>query len=64
MSDIPLIVFPCAQRNADLEAFAFEGAAVKTCRGMLESLISTRQIMQQAGIRNYNGEPTQQVLYG
>jgi len=58
------IIATLIERNADLEAFCFEGAAVKTCRGMLESLISTRQIVQQAGIRDYNGQPAQQKLYG
>jgi hypothetical protein len=58
------VIATLIERNADLEAFMFEGAAIKTGRGMLESLISTRQIMQQAGLRNFNGEPTQQVLYG
>jgi len=58
------VIATLIERNADLEAFAFEGAAVKTCRGMLESLIGTRQIMQQSGLRDYNGDPPQQVLYG
>jgi len=58
------VIATLIERNADLEAFMFEGASIKTCRAMLESLISTRQIMQQAGLRNYNGEPQGQVLYG
>jgi len=58
------IIATLIERNADLEAFMFEGASVKTCRAMLETLISTRQIMQQSGLRNYNGEPNRQVLYG
>ena len=61
---MPTLIPLSAQRNADLEAFMFEGASVKTCRAMLETLISTRQIMQQSGLRNYNGEPNRQVLYG
>jgi len=58
------VIATLVERNADLDAFCFEGAAIKTGRGMLESLISTRQIMQHAGLRNFDGEPRKQVLYG
>jgi len=58
------VVATLIERNADLEAFCFEGASIKTCRQLLESLISTRQIMQQSGLRNYDAEPAAQALYG
>lgn len=58
------VVATLIERNADLEAFCFEGASIKTCRSMLESLIGTRQIMQQSGLRNYDAEGQTQALYG
>jgi len=59
------VIATLIERNADLEAFTFEGASIKTCRAMLESLIGTRQIMQQAGLRDYDGkELPRQMLYG
>jgi len=59
------VIATLVERNADLDAFCFEGAKITTCRGLLESLISTRQIMQQCGLRNYNtSESPKQVLYG
>jgi hypothetical protein len=58
------VIASLIERNADLEAFTFEGASIKTGRQMLERLISTRQIMQQANLRDYSGPPAQQRLYG
>ena len=58
------VVATLIERNADLEAFCFESASIKTCRQLLENLISTRQIMQQSGLRNYDGEAAPQALYG
>merc|ERR1719272_499640 len=50
------VISTLIERNADLEVFCFEGAAIKTAREMVESLIATRQITAQAGIRDYSGD--------
>jgi len=62
------VISTLIERNADLEAFCFEGAAIKTCRDLVEGVISTRHITQQAGIRDFSGDAadfgSQRKLYG
>ena len=58
------VISTLIERNADLEAFCFEGAAIKTAREMVEGLIVTRQITQQAGIRDYTGDAKSKKLFG
>jgi len=50
------VIATLLERNADLEAFCFEGAAIKTCRELVEQLVATRQITAQAGIRDFSGD--------
>jgi len=57
------VIATLIERDADLESFCFESAAVKTCRGMLEEVIATRQIVQQAQIRDFKQAPAPQRLY-